>query len=398
MKRVVHLALHDTRLFVMSRESFFFMFVMPVLFMLFFSVVLRGGGGPEQVRVALQVIDEDGGFLGAAFIEQLRSESFEIEPLSRAEADTTDYTRRLVIPAGFTDGVLAGEPTTLEFAKKAESSLEYDAAADVLLRQAQAAFLGALIRWDQAAGDSGGGGAVDDDDARERLSALIAEPRLVTVQASHAGRGRPVPTGAGQSVPGMLAMFVVMMVLIGGSESLTREKHEGTLARLAVTVLSRGEILSGKLLHLGMVGVLQALVLMAAGEAIGRAHLFGIEFTWGHHFWVVVLLTIPLAFTVAGLTLFLGGVFRTTQQAESLAWLAGMIFAAMGGCWWPLEIMPPAARIMGALFPTYWAMQGLHGVVTFGRGLDAIALPSLVLIGYGLIFTWLGRRTMKVTG
>ena len=57
-----------------------------------------------------------------------------------------------------------------------------------------------------------------------------------------------------------------------------------------------------------------------------------------------------------------------------------------------------AAQIAGAFFPTYWAMQALHGVVTFGRGLDAIALPSLVLIAYGLLFGWLGSRTMKVSG
>ena len=152
-------------------------------------------------------------------------------------------------------------------------------------------------------------------------------------------------------------MFVVMIVAIGGSESLTREKQQGTLARLAVTTISQGEIIAGKLLHLGLVGFVQACVLLAAGEAIGRFHLFNIDFSWGPNWWVVVLFTLPYAFTVAGLTLLMGGLFRTTQQAESLAWLVGMVFSAMGGCWWPAEIMPRGAQIAAHLFPTYWSMQ-----------------------------------------
>ncbi len=401
MRRVLHLALHDSRLFLAARENIFFMFVMPVMFMLFFSVVLRDNG-PDAISVSLQVVNADGDFLSRAFIEQLAGEHFEVTVLTQAEADTTDYIRRLTIPAGFSADVLARRPVKVDFTKKASSNLQYDAAADVRLRQVQAAFLGSLIQWNHAAPDSAtlaaGRTPVITPAARDSLLKLIALPPEVTVEQEFAGHGRPVPSGAGQSVPGMLAMFVVMTVAIGGAESLTREKLGGTLARLATTTFSRGEILGGKLLHLGLVGMVQALVLMAAGQAIGQLGLFGIDFSWGPHFGVIILFLVPYAFTIAGLTLFLGGLFRTTQQAESLGWLVGMIFAAMGGCWWPLEIMPHGARIAGAFFPTYWAMTAFHDVVTFGRGLDAVILPMGVLLAFGIVFVWLGSRTMKVSG
>jgi len=373
----------------MARESIFFMFVMPVMFMLFFSVVFTGTG-PENVQISLQVVDEDGGWLSEAFLDQLRGEQFELQVLTRAEADTTGYIRRAVIPAGFTDKLLAGEQVELGFSKKSDSNVEYDAAADVRLHQAQVAFLGALVAWSQ----TGEGELVPE--RKGELLELITEPRRVTVQETYAGRGRPVPSGAGQSIPGMLTMFVVMTVLIGGSESLTREKLSGTLARLASTTMSRGEILGGKLLHLGLVGLVQALVLMAAGEVIGRTGLFGIDFSWGPNFWAVILVATTLGFTVAALALFFGGVFRTTQQAESLGWLIGMVFSALGGCWWPLEIMPDFARILGHFFPTYWAMMALHGVVTFGRGIEAIILPCLMLALFGAVFAWLGAKTLRV--
>ena len=389
MRRILHLALHDARLFLGARENFFFMFAMPVMFMLFFSVVFTGNS-VEDVHISLQVVDEDGGWLGEAFLAQLEGEQFALTVLSRAEADTTDYIRRAVIPAAFTDSLLAGKQVEIGFTKKSGSNVEYDAAADVRLHQAQVSFLGALVAWEQGKQDGAG-------DRKEELLALIAEPRKVTVVEEYAGRGRPVPSGAGQSIPGMMTMFVVMIVLIGGSESLTREKLGGTLARLAATPMSPGEILGGKVLQLTLVGVVQAMVLMAAGQLIGIVGLFGIDFAWGPNFWAVVLVTVPLAFASAALALFFGGIFRTTQQAESLAWLFGMVFAALGGCWWPLEVMPDFALVLARFFPTYWAMKALHGVVTFGRGFDAVLLPGLVLFGFGALFTWLGTRTLKVT-
>jgi len=393
MRRVWHLAVHDSRLFLAARENLFFMLVMPVMFMLFFSVVLRGSG-PTDVSISLQVVNRDAGFLGEAFVGQLKSARFNVAAVAPDAADTTAYIRRLTIPEAFTDSVLAHRPVDVVLTKKSDSSLEYDAAAEVRLRQAQARFLGALARWNRGDPDDPDVSAAD----RKALLALIAEQPRITVAAEFAGRGRPVPSGAGQSIPGMLAMFMVMTVAIGGSESLTREKLGGTLARLATTTYSRGEILGGKLLHLVLVGMVQAMVLMAAGQAIGRLGLFGIDFSWGVRYWVVLVALVPYAFAVAGVTLLLGGLFRTTQQSESLAWLVGLVFAALGGCWWPLEIMPRGAQILGGFFPTFWAMKALHAVVTFGRGLDGVLLPMAVLAVFGAVFAWLGARTMKVAG
>ncbi len=394
MRRILHLALHDSRLFLIQRENFFFMFVMPVMFMLFFSVVLKGSG-PADVRISLQVVDRDGGFLSRAFTEQLRTGKFNVTMVEPAVADTTDYIRRLTIPVAFTDSILARRPQDVTLVKKSDSNLQYDAAAEVRLRQAQARFLGALARWDGFPAPGAGAAGVSPEDERALLD-LIAEPQRITVAQEFAGSGRPVPSGSGQSVPGMLAMFMVMTVAIGGAESLTREKLGGTLARLGATTFSRGEIIAGKLLHLGLVALVQAMVLMAAGQAIGALGLFGIDFSWGPGFGLVILALVPYAFAVAGVTLLLGGLFRTTQQAESLGWLVGMVFAALGGCWWPLEIMPRGAQILGGFFPTFWAMKALHAVVTFGRGLEGVLLPMAVLTVFGAVFAWLGARFLKV--
>jgi len=398
VRRVWHLAWHDSRLFLMRRENLFFMLGMPVLFMLFFSSVFRGGSGPQQVRVQLGVIDADHSFLSMAFIEQLRDEHFQVVVHEPAQADSLDLVRTVHIPPAFGDSVLAGRPVTLEVVKEATSDINFDLAADVHLHRTQVAFLGTLIRWEQETGRHFPSVSQVGEADKGRLLALAAESSLVTVEDRYAGRGRPVPSGAGQSIPGMLAMFVLMTVLIGGSESLTREKHEGTLSRLATTPFSRGEILGGKVLQLTAVGFIQALVLMAAGQVIGAIHLFGIDFSWGRHFVALALMLIPYGFAVGCLTLFVGGVFRTTQQAESLAWLLGIIISALGGAWWPMELMPRGMQILARFLPSYWALEGIHSLLTFGRGPTAVILPSLILVGFGVLFGWLGSRTMRIEG
>jgi ABC-2 type transport system permease protein len=201
----------------------------------------------------------------------------------------------------------------------------------------------------------------------------------------------------GQSVPGMLAMFVVMTVLIGGSEAITKEKRLGTLRRLATTTLSRGQILGGKLGGLVLLGVVQAAILIVVTEVLGRTGVLGMDFVWGAGVLPLTPLLIAYAFCVGSIGLFISGLFRTAQQAESLSWLIGMVFAGLGGCWWPLEIVPRTLRTVGHFFPTAWAMDGLHEVITWGHGFAGVTTPTLVLLLYGALFAVLGARSMRVT-
>ena len=78
MRRVLHLAFHDTRRFVVAWDSLFYMLVMPVMFMLFFSAVFRGDNDPRSVTVSLPVVDEGGGWLAEAFVGQLKGERFDV--------------------------------------------------------------------------------------------------------------------------------------------------------------------------------------------------------------------------------------------------------------------------------------------------------------------------------
>lgn len=398
MRGILHVARHDARQQIVDKESLFWMVLMPIGFILFFGTVFKGSSGPQSVTVALPVVDHDQDFLSLAYTEQLRGESFRVRvyDTAAADSDTADLDPRFVtIPEGFTRSILSGEQAKIQLTKESDSSVTYDMAAEIRLHQAAVRFLSNLMRWNPSLGEDGLPAQLDASRKGEFLS-MVAEPPNVTIQSSYAGRGRPVPSGMGQSIPGMMAMFVVMSVLVGGSAALTKERDLGTLRRLASTTLSSSEVFGGKLLGLVLLGLAQAAILVVCTEALRMTGLVDIDFSWLGYLPGLIPLLLAYSFCVGAAGVLLSALFRTTQQAESLAWLVGMVFAGLGGCWWPLEIVPPALRTAGHIFPTAWAMDGLHGLITFGHGVAGIIVPSLVLLAMGLAFTMLGSRMMRI--
>ena len=74
-----------------------------------------------------------------------------------------------------------------------------------------------------------------------------------------------------------------------------------------------------------------------------------------------------------------------------------MVMAALGGCWWPGEVMPRLAladRGPCAARPT-WAMDAFHALISFGQGFDAVMLPCAVLLGFAALFAALGARFLS---
>jgi ABC-type multidrug transport system permease subunit len=203
-----------------------------------------------------------------------------------------------------------------------------------------------------------------------------------------AGEGEPVPQGVAQSVPGILTMTVLMMTVIYGAVFLTMEKKKGLLRRQASLPVSRAEIFLGKLTGRILLAAMQIAVLLLSGR-----YLFGLS--WGGSPVGLFLVLTTFVLSVAGLATLLGAVVRTEEQASSLGWILSMVLAALGGCWWPAEIMPGWLRTVGHAFPTAWAMDGFHALISFGRGVEGVLLPSAALLGFGVLFAALGARFLR---
>jgi ABC-2 type transport system permease protein len=79
-----------------------------------------------------------------------------------------------------------------------------------------------------------------------------------------------------------------------------------------------------------------------------------------------------------------------------VGWIGSLVMAGLGGCWWPSEVMPEWLQTAAHVLPTAWAMDGFHALISFGHGVEAVALPSLALLAFAALFGVLGTRLLRI--
>ena|SRR5437870_104387 len=117
-------------------------------------------------------------------------------------------------------------------------------------------------------------------------------------------------------------------------------------------------------------GFIQIVFAMITGTILFKVH-------WGDHLWAILLLLAAYASLAALLGLLLGNFSRSDGQVIGFGVIASNVMAALGGCWWPIEITPSWAQHLALLFPTGWAMDGLHKLMSFGDSPVAV-IPHIV--------------------
>ncbi len=66
-------------------------------------------------------------------------------------------------------------------------------------------------------------------------------------------------------------------------------------------------------------------------------------------------------------------------MGQAVGVISTNLLAALGGCWWPVEITPPWAQRLTMLLPTGWAMDALHRLMSFGDSPVAV-LPHIAAL------------------
>jgi len=137
-----------------------------------------------------------------------------------------------------------------------------------------------------------------------------------------------------------------------------------------------------------VVGLAQVAVMVVAGT-------FFFKLYWGEDLAALALVILSYTLCVASMGVFFGAVVGSVEQASGIGVLATLIMASLGGCWWPMEIVPRPMQLVGHIFPTAWAMDAMHKLISFGHGIDAVLPEVGVLLGFTLLFLALGSRFFR---
>ena len=108
------LARMDAAHLLRRRETILWTFVMPIVFFYFIGTITGNSSGPGKDQLAVSV-PADAGFLADQLLTRLEERGgYNVIRADDPKA-FLGFRRRLSIPSGFTDSVLAGKPMTIQF-------------------------------------------------------------------------------------------------------------------------------------------------------------------------------------------------------------------------------------------------------------------------------------------
>ena len=190
-------------------------------------------------------------------------------------------------------------------------------------------------------------------------------------------------------IPGLMVVLSQMMAVLLSSNSIVREKENGTLEQLFMTPVKAGELILGKLIPY---------LVLTFTELCGIALLMRTVFAVPIHgsFWVLLALTLPFALTFLGLGLWISTRASTREAAGQMAMGTVIPSIFLSGYVFPLDSMPRLFWYIAQLIPTTWMIDASRGVILRGAGWPELWPHALVLWGMAAgVFTLSVLRFQK---
>ena len=379
---------NSMRRFFRDRTTAFFTLILPVVLILLIGNATSGFDDPV---FPVGVVDEGAGALGADLKRSLDGEpSVELTSYGDREA-LAKLVRRgavaagVVLPLGYDQGIRAGKAVKVELL--VDQTRGFPAAVRSIVSE-QITRQGALLQAAAFAGRHGGGPFDTTLEQARRTSELISNV-AVGVNAENVGREGEqdyLPPGINYQAPSNLILFVFITSL-AGSALMIRSRQLSVTHRMLGTPTTARTILAGEAASRFAIAGFQALFIFLVGT-----FLFGI--TWGPPLAATILIVLFVGVGTSVGMLF-GTIFRTPEQAGSIGAPMGIAAGMLGGCMWPLEIVPKPMQTFGHIFPHAWAMDAWIELIGRGGGFADVLTEFAVLAGFIAVLFPLGAWRLR---
>jgi ABC-2 type transport system permease protein len=352
-----------------DRTALFFIVVLPVVIITVIGTVVQNPGG---FRIGVLADQVSGPPLATSLVEELKSvgplhtmadESTARTALRRGEIDAV-----VLVPSGLDADLLSGKDVRVPvLAGGAESTQS-------AVRSAVSAAVARHGERVQAAAFAARTTGTTTSEQLPRATALQRVTPRIGISTENVATGSDyLPLGFSYSAPTMLVLFVFINALAGGA-SIIQTRQLGIYGRALAAPIRARELVLGETLCYLTFALLQSVLIVAVG-----ALLFGVS--WGNPVAAIALIgTWALVGTGAGMLS--GALFKTPDQASAIGPVIGIAFAMLGGCMWPLEIVPNAVRALGHVTPHAWAVDAWITVLSRDGGIGDIAGNLAVLAAF----------------
>lgn len=371
MRRALAITVRLLAGFRHDKRTLGILFMVPLVMLGLFALLLRHDPTP----VAVAVVNEDVGPLGAAIVLELKaSDRLTVsEPLgdparaeARAELEDGTVSAAIILPSDLSASAAGGGALKPEVLLRGT-----DPSASAVAQQSiQQAILAAL-------GSQAGAGGV--------------HPPSVDLQITYRYGGASLDglDLLGGPFVGLVVFFLVYVVT---SVSFLRERSLGTLERLMASPLRRSEIVVGYMLGFSAVAAVQSVEVLVFSlwvlniyNAGSVALIFGIE--------------LLLALAAVNLGIFLSTFARS--EFEAVQFIPAVIAPQMllSGVIVPVASEPGWLQVISNVLPLTYAVNGLRAVMLEGAGLasSGVLLDVAVLAAFCVASILAAAATLRRT-
>ncbi len=403
----------DLKLFFGDRRSVIMSFIAPILIGSFFGYVFGGSPNSEDAgKTAVLIVDQENSTVSQDVVSRLKAEKTLDAKLATAE-EARDLVRKgkvpvaLIIPPDF--GTLAAR-ALFRPDNKPTVTLLIDPSHKVEAAMVQGMLTGHVM---QAVSKEAFGGPTGREAAADGLKALDGNnaglppdqaSALRTMLKGASNYNGPSPlggNGGGFSMPfttseeqitsetgvpyngyahsfgGMAIQFTLFMGVDIGI-GLLLQRQRGLWKRFRAAPLSKLELLGSRAVSGMLISVIILTVVFAFARAVFNVHMASIA----------GFLAISAAFGLmtSAYGLLIASLGKTPETARGLSILATILMVMLSGAWVPSFLFPAWLQSATQAVPARWAMDGLDGMTWRGLAPTEAVMPTLVLLGFSVLF------------
>jgi len=390
-RKIISIASNLIRVSFKDKSSILWLFVMPIIWTTLIGAVSSfGSSGSSKIPIA--IINSDKGIYGDIYEDVMKNEK-DLDIILYSEENFKDVVNMvketkiasmIYIPENFSDSIINNSDVNItiyksssnnsfyieELVKKITNQIDISSLTGhfVLKNIEKSIILNDLDKKKYF--ESSFNEALKELTLNNKVS---VEYEILSVQKENL----ILPTGFNATSPGFGVMFVMMGAFFT-AVVLAEEREMNILSRLLTTPITKIVVLSGKLLGVFCVTIIQFLFIIFFGQFI-----LGVN--WGNSPLSVLLIAISFTLSAVGLGTILSSIVKTSAQASALTILISIVTSMIGGAWWPIEIMPKYLQNIAKFTPQYWAINGFNKIILRGFGLKEIMPNFSILIIYAIV-------------
>ncbi|MFC4305722.1 ABC transporter permease [Cohnella boryungensis] len=346
-------------------------------------VGLFGKASDVQVRIA--VWNEDGGWLGERVIQSVRTVGlYELEVQDEAGASLEELKEGVYdgrwgalvhIPPSFSETMLAGGETQVGLYRKNEQ--QWSVALGFTLTETADRLAGSIALAAASTSDAKAREAIVQQllDLQETGGLQIESQSLV-----HRNSNSFV------LVIGLALMFI--MILVNQSiHGIIEDRSNRTIARIYSAPVRAWEIALGNFLGCFLIGACQVLLILTITRYV-------IGFDLGIPFGTLAVVMLCFLLAAVGVMSAAAALVKNAAQLGNIINLIVIPTSMLGGCFWPVSMMPDFMQKLANFTPQRWAIIALEQASS-GESLSSLGLPLGVLLLFAAVLLSFGSYVLR---